>query len=126
MKDLNVDESKIDLRDLSDDVKEYVNLRITLMRLNVTEKISGALAKFISAGAVILLAVLFFVFASIGLAYWLGTVLENTALGFVSVAGFYLILAIIIHLWSGKGLKPSLTNMFINDFSNDDDDDDKK
>lgn len=120
MKDVNLSESKIDLRDITDDVKEYVNLRMQLMRLNVTEKISGALANFIAAGAAIILLIIFFVFASIGLAYWVGSLLENTALGFISVAGIYLLLAIII-LLIRNSIQPKLTDIFINDFTNDDD-----
>lgn len=121
MKNGNLDESKIDLRDLTDDVKEYLNLRVQVIRLNVTEKIATALANFISAGAVVIFVLLFFVFVSIAAAYWLGNIFNNTALGFITVAGFFILLAIIFKLVSNKSVKPGLTNMFIKDFNNDDD-----
>jgi len=119
MKNGNLEESKIDLRDLTDDAKEYLNLRVQVIRLNITEKIATALANFISAGAVVIFILLFFVFIAIAGAYWLGNVFSNIALGFISVAGFFILSALIIKLISKKNVKPGLTNMFIKDFNND-------
>ncbi len=116
-----LDESKIDLRDLTDDAKEYLNLRMQVVRLNITEKIAAALANFISAGAVVIFVLLFFVFISIGAAYWLGDIFDNIGLGFIVVGGFFVITALIFKLISKKNVKPGLTNMFIKDFNNDDD-----
>ena len=118
MKTGNIDESKIDLRDLTDDAKEYLNLRVQVIRLNITEKIATALANFISAGAVVIFVLLFIVFVSIAAGYWLGSIFNNTALGFVAVAGFFILIAIILKLISSKSVKPGLTNMFIKDFNN--------
>ena len=115
-------ESKIDLRDLSEDVKEYLNLRIQVIRLNLTEKIAIALANFISAGAVAVFILLFFVFAAVGLAYFLGNVFGNPGLGFLAVATLFLLAGFILKLVSKRTLKPDLTNKFIKNFSNDDDD----
>lgn len=121
MKNGNLDESKIDLRDLTDDAKEYLNLRVQVIRLNITEKIATALANFISTGAVVIFVLLFFVFAAIGVAYWLGNYFNNIALGFVSVAVFFILIALLLKLISKRSVKPGLTNMFIKDFNNDDD-----
>jgi len=121
MKNDNLEESKIDLRDLTDDAKEYLNLRVQVIRLNITEKIAIALANFISAGAVVIFVLLFFIFSCIAVAYWLGNIFNNIALGFISVAGFFILIALIFKLISKKSVKPGLTNMFIKDFNNDDD-----
>lgn len=109
-----------DKKDFTGDIKEYLNLRIQLIRLNVTEKISVALSGFISGGLIAILYLLFCLFGSAALAFWLGAMFESYALGFVCVAGFYLVIAIIFQAIN-KSFKSNLTDKFIADFSNDDD-----
>ncbi|HRF75225.1 MAG TPA: phage holin family protein [Chitinophagales bacterium] len=107
------------LNEAIDDVKEYVNLRMQLIQLNVTEKVSIGLAGLIAGGIALILFVLCFIFGSFALAYLLGNVLHNTAAGFGVMAGFYLLLGIIM-LKVGKGkLRITLINSFIKQFSND-------
>lgn len=107
------------VNDAIDDVKEYLDLRIQLIQLNITEKISVALAKMISGGAAIIFFVLFFIFGSFALSYVIGDCLGNTAAGFGILAGLYLLLALLI-MYLGKGsMRKKLINRFIRDFTND-------
>ncbi len=107
------------INDAIDDVKEYLDLRIQLIQLNVTEKISVALAKMIAGGAAIIFFVLFFIFGSFALSYVIGDCLNNTAAGFGILAAFYLLVALII-MYLGKGsLRKKMINRFIRDFNND-------
>ena len=107
------------LNEAIDDVKEYVNLRMQLIQLNVTEKVSIGLAGLIAGGIALILFVLCFIFGSFALAYLLGNVLHNTAAGFGVMAGFYLLLGIIM-LKVGKGkICITLINLFIKQISND-------
>ncbi len=115
----NTNEQEDNINEMVDDVKEYINLRIQLIQLNITEKISIALANLITSGAAIIFMVLFFIFGSFALSYMLGNVLHNTAAGFGVLAGFYLLIALLI-LWIGKGsLRKKMINYFINQFNND-------
>ena len=103
------------LNEAIDDVKEYVNLRMQLIQLNVTEKVSIGLASLIAGGIALILFVLCFIFGS----YLIGNWLNNTAAGFGVMAGFYLLLGIIM-LKVGKGkLRITLINSFIKQFNND-------
>ncbi len=112
-------EQEDNINEMVDDVKEYINLRLQLIQLNITEKISIALANLITNGAAIIFLVLFFIFGSFALSYMLGNALHNTAAGFGVLAGFYLLVALLI-LWIGKGsLRRKMINYFINQFSND-------
>lgn len=113
---------KLDLKDITSDVKEYVNLRLQVIRLNVTEKISSGLANLITSGAVILFYLLAFIFTSFALCYYIGRQIGNLSLGFLIVAGFYIILGLIINFASHKNLRSHLTDRFIDDFSKDDED----
>jgi len=102
-----------------DDVKEYIDLRMQLVQLNVSEKVSVALAGLITTGTAVIFFVLCFIFGSFALSYMLGNVLHNTAAGFGVLAGFYLILGLIV-LKMGKGsLKMKIINAFIKEFNAD-------
>lgn len=111
-----------EINDAVDDVKEYINLRMQLIQLNVTEKVSVALSNLISIGAAIIFFVLFFIFGSFALSYWLGNVFNSNAAGFGALAAFYLLIGLII-LWLGKTtLRKKLINLFIDQFTNDEQD----
>lgn len=117
--------NKNELRDFTDDIKEYVNVRLQIIRLNVTEKVAFTLSNFIS-NSILLIAGLFFVlFLSLAGGFALSILLDSYALGFIAVAGFYLIVLIVVKFIFSKGVKIGLTNLFIKDFTNDDDDDGK-
>lgn len=109
-----------DKKDLTGDIKDYLNLRIQVIRLNITEKISMVLSGFISGGLIAIFYLLFCLFASGALAFWLGAIFESNALGFICVGGFYLLIAIIFQVIN-KSFKSNLTDKFIADLSNDDD-----
>ena len=115
---------KNELRDFADDVKEYINVRLQIIGLNVTEKVAFALSNFITNGLSIILLLIMVVFLSLGGAFWLGTLVENTALGFVLMGAFYLIVFILIRYFLSKGIKAILMNILIRDLTNDNDDDD--
>lgn len=84
------------LTHLFDQVKVYLNLRLDYMKLNVAEY----LIRFFS-GLVLWLILFWFlffvlVFGSFAFAYWFGSITGKTWLGFVIMAGFYLLLAVVI------------------------------
>lgn len=115
---------KNELRDFADDVKEYINVRLQIIGLNVTEKVAFALSNFITNGLSIILLLIMVVFLSLGGAFWLGTLVENMALGFVLMGAFYLFVFILIRYFLSKGIKAILMNILIRDLTNDNDDDD--
>ena len=115
---------KNELRDFADDVKEYINVRLQIIGLNVTEKVAFALSNFITNGLSIILLLIMVVFLSLGGAFWLGTLVENTALGFVLMGAFYLFVFILIRYFLSKGIKAIIMNILIRDLTKDNDDDD--
>lgn len=86
------------VEDLASDVKEYVNLKIESAKLDAAEKssliIANAAARLI-AGIFILF---FLVLASIALSLLVADWLGSRWLGFLCVAGFYLLIAVLV--WS--------------------------
>ncbi len=85
------------LTKLFDEVKIYLNLRLDYLKLNVAEY----LIRFFS-GLVLWMVLFWFiffvlVFGSFAFAYWFGELTGKLWLGFVIVAGIYLVLAILIY-----------------------------
>lgn len=81
---------------LSDDLKAYFNTNVELVKLQALDR-SSALGASVIAGLVI--AMIFLMFAmlgSISAAIYIGVLLNSYALGFIIVAGFYLILGFVL------------------------------
>ncbi len=110
-------EKTADLSDHAHDLADHIgDLAQTLYRLaivNVTQKASE-----IVSGAVvaILLAIFtFFIlfFGGLALGWWLGTLLDNRALGFVLAAAFFLLLVLIVIVLKKKTIVPMIRNMVV-------------
>ncbi len=87
--------------ELVDSVKEYINNRIDAVKLSAAEKASAIAANMLAGIFVALILFLFIIFGGVALALVLGVWLGKMWLGFLLVAGFYLLLAIII--WGARG-----------------------
>ena len=81
-------------------VKEYLNTRLSQLKLSFAEKTSKVLAIMIAAVVSALVFFLFFVLLSVAGAIALGEWLENYWLGFIIIAAIILIVGFI--LWKSK------------------------
>ncbi len=75
-----------------------------------TANISATLIYSIIAATLFTFALLF---TSVAAAWWLGDILHSRALGFVVIAGFYIILLLIIVLLKGKSILPFFRNKIV-------------
>ncbi|UKJ07878.1 phage holin family protein [Solitalea lacus] len=108
-----MNEQKEQLETLLENIKDYITLRARIASLTIAENTANLLATLITNGIVILFILLFCIFGSVALALWIGKELQNHALGFVIVAGIYLILVLIFILIKDKYLKKPLTNTVV-------------
>lgn len=76
-------------------IKSYVNKRVNLLRLELTENISLLVSNLIVGIIILTLCFLLLLFVSIGLSIFIGLKLNNLGLGFLIFSLFYLILFII-------------------------------
>lgn len=115
------DDMRDSFYDLKEDVKEYVENRITFTKLHVVESLS----KFSSGFAVKLgvLYLLFFalMFISLALAFFLGNLLDSNTLGFTIVALIYSLLALIFYAmrrkWVEKPIIKNYVHLFFPNFN---------
>ena len=115
-------EEKIKIERLVSDVKEYAEERMNLIMLNVQEKTAKAIAGTASFLILIVLGVFTLAFLSFALAWFLGQVLHQPYLGFLIVAGVYILIAVL--LWSNrvKWIGFPVMNAFLKNIADDDED----
>ena len=79
----------------------------------VTQK--GADVAAASVGAILMAFFAFFafLFVFIGLAFWVGTLVNSTAGGFLIVAGFFALLLVLVITLKGKVIYPMIRNTIV-------------
>lgn len=93
-------------------IKEYTGKRFDLLKMEATEK-SSVTAGTITYITIAVVALLFFiVLLNIAVAFLIGAALGNYGYGFLIVAGFYLLILIIVLLLR-KTIKNSVANVII-------------
>jgi len=108
-----MEDLKTSIGQLKDHASEYVKTYVDLAKVKATKGASNA-----AAGAAIgivsfLLAFFFIEFLFIGLALWVGTLVDSTAGGFFIVAGVFLLLIILIFALRKKVIVPMIRNSII-------------
>ena len=92
-----------ELGKLIQEIKEYLDLKYDIARLDITEKIVVLFSVFYSFMIFIILIPGIFMFLSFALAYYLGLVFGGYHWGFFMVGGLYFLLTIIFLIFR-KGL----------------------
>jgi hypothetical protein len=113
------------VEDLSENVKEYVNNKIELTKLTVAEKSSSVLSKLMAGIIVAIVFTFFLVFASVALSLMLGKWLGDTWLGFLVVAGIYLLIGLIVWFGREKIIRIPIMNTILHQLFKDEDNDEK-
>jgi hypothetical protein len=85
-----------DFSNLKDDIHDYVNIRLEQIKLEIAEVSSRILSRILVVLVSTFLLLIIFLFLSLAAAYFLGTLLQSTELGFLLVAGFYSLLLILV------------------------------
>lgn len=97
----NFSEAESTARSFLDSSRQYYKLRgfkVLMKAVIITAKIT----------AVAVMMVMALLFLSISAAFWIGSELDKTSLGFLIVGGFYLLVGLIIYLLRHSLRKPLL------------------
>ena len=92
-----MEENKSNINDLAEHVKEYVEARIDLMKIDAADRLSSAASSIASMLILMIMGIFFLLFASAAVAHKIGESL-GSFVGYSIVAGFYLTLLILIVL----------------------------
>ena len=98
-----------------DQVKEYLETWLKLVKYEAIESSSSFAANFITDVIIFISAVMAFVFATFTLAFFLGDILQGTWRGFGCIALLYIIIVLIVRYNRPKIEKP-IINAIIRKF----------
>jgi hypothetical protein len=91
-----------DFNNLKDDIREYLDVRLDEIRLHTAESLSRILN---SAASIVVIGYLFFfilLFLSFALSYFFAELFNSDALGFITVASFYIVVLVVFLLLRKK------------------------
>ena len=94
-------------------VVEYGKTNLELIKLKLFDRTLDVISSLIPPAIVFVLISSFLFFLSLGLALWLGDILGNIYSGFILVAAFYGIMAIIVHFFMHARIKKIVSDYII-------------
>jgi hypothetical protein len=101
------------LESLLERASEYGKTSLELVKLKTLDKTTDIVSSLVPQSVVIILIASFMLFLNLGIALWLGDILGKTFYGFFVVAGFYILVGIVIHLFMHKWIKKLVGNYII-------------
>jgi len=101
------------IESLLERVTDYGKTSYELVKLKVVDKTTDGLSSFLPNTVIVAILCSFLLFANLGLALWLGKILGELFYGFFIVAGFYALIAFIMHIFMRKWLKRILYDYMI-------------
>lgn len=98
---------------LYEQTEQYVRTTIELYKLKAAKTLSSVFAA-VATGFIIWIISLFIIlFLSIGTAFYLGELLGKWHYGFFIIAGFYILIAVVIYIYRVKCLTERINNFII-------------
>jgi len=104
------------LQDTRKRLKQYIQRRLLLLQLQITEKTSRIAAAIITILVIITAALFLLVFASITAGYWLAGITGSLTAGFGIVALFYLVVFLVVVVFLRKMMQTFFINKIIHLF----------
>ena len=101
------------LSSLTDNIEGLIKTFYRLTVVRITEKAVNVASGIVNALAVAVFAFLFLVFVCIGLALWLGDLMNSNAAGFLVMAGVFAIVIAALIILRKKTLFPLFRNMLV-------------
>jgi hypothetical protein len=106
---------------LGSHVKEYVNENLNLLTLNIYDRASKALSSLVSAIVFWVLIIFAILFISLGLAWWIGTRVDNPFLGFIIMGGIYILITVILIANKDRWIRIPVINFFLKNITDEKD-----
>jgi len=112
-----------DLNNIKKDIREYIEVRLDLLRLHTAEHISRLFSNAVSAAVIGYLLLIILLFISFAGGYFFGSLLHSNELGFLCVAGFYTVVLVIFLVFRkqvvDRPVIKALMRLFFPKFSDD-------
>src|SRR5215831_15261291 len=90
------EEIKEEAKDIVNHVGDFLETYYQLLTVRLAQKVVDITSSFINSIILAFLGLLFLSFLSLGMAWWLGNVIDNRAGGFFITAGIYLVIIFLL------------------------------
>jgi len=109
-----MEDIKAKASNLMDSTTEYLETYYKYTVLNLTDKATGITAGVVGAVVMLFLGLFVLFFSGLALGIWLGSLIDNPALGYLIVAGLYLLLIVLFLAFKKNLVFPYIRNWTIN------------
>jgi len=104
---------KEDAKDILNHAGDYAETFYKLNLVRLTKKVSDVASVVVNSLLIFFISLCILLFTSFAGAWWLGDVVQNRALGFLLIAGFYLLIILVLVLMRKKIISPFIRNTLI-------------
>ena len=101
------------IESLFEKAEVYAKTNVELFKLKAIDKSADVVSTLATKIALIIVASLIIIMVNIGLALWIGELMEKTYYGFFSVAVFYLAIALVLHFFKEQLIKRPVNDSII-------------
>jgi len=91
----------------------YTKTSLELAKLKAIDKTSDIISSLAVIISISMIVAMFTLFLNIGIALWIGEILNNMSLGFLIISGFYVIVAIIVYVLRKSLIKEPIDNLIV-------------
>ena len=98
---------------LYEKAENYTKTSIELVKLQAIDKISEIISSLAVVISIAFIVAIFTLFLNIGVAIWIGDELNNMALGFLIVSGFYALVGLIIFVGRKSLIRIPIDNIIV-------------
>src|SRR6187549_4194402 len=107
---------KEDAKDVFNHASDYAETFYKLNLVRLSRKVSDVASGVVNSFLIFFISLCILLFISFAGAWWLGDVTNSRALGFLLIAGFYLLIIFILVLMRKKIISPFIKNTLIRKF----------
>ena len=104
---------KEDAKDILNHAGDYAETFYKLNLVRLTKKVSDVASVVVNSLLIFFISLCILLFVSFAGAWWLGDVVQNRALGFLLIAGFYMLIILVLVLMRKKIISPFIRNTLI-------------
>lgn len=111
-----MEELKSKAENLTESIGDYAETYFRLTVLKVTDKATIIASSTLVALSLFFVSIFVLFFLGIAAGIWLGTLLNNAALGYVIVAGFFILIMLVLVILRKQIVFPMIRNLIVRKF----------
>lgn len=102
-----------DIELLYNKAEKYTKTSFELLQLNTIDKTSDVISSLAVVTSMVIIVAMFILFMNIGISLLIGKLLNDYAMGFFLISGFYFIVALIVFVFRKTFIKIPIDNLIV-------------